>query len=160
MIFVTVGSQMPFDRLINAVDLWARQSSRTDVFAQTGPSDIKPRHIQWVRELTPDAFHQHMIQAQAVVAHAGMGTILTALERSKPILVMPRRGDLRETRNDHQVATAQQFEKQGRLSVAYDTTELSAKLDALTHLKPSAQIEHQASSELLSRLRSFVDAIP
>lgn len=159
MIFVTVGSQMPFDRLIKTIDLWAGQNGRTNIFAQIGPSNLEPLNIPWTRELKPIEFRGRMLEATSIVAHAGMGTILTALELGKPILVMPRRGDLQETRNDHQIATARRFEEQGRLAVAYDEDSLIVKLNELTQLKPGKLISPQASPELLKRLRSFVDAL-
>ena len=36
MILVTVGSQLPFDRLVRAVETWARAAGRTDVVFQVG----------------------------------------------------------------------------------------------------------------------------
>jgi UDP-N-acetylglucosamine transferase subunit ALG13 len=42
MIFVTVGSQMPFDRLVEAVDGWVGQTTR-EVLAQIGDSQLKPK---------------------------------------------------------------------------------------------------------------------
>ena len=42
MIFVTVGHQMPFDRLIAAVDAWAGARGRSDVFAQIGTTSLRP----------------------------------------------------------------------------------------------------------------------
>ncbi len=62
-----------------------------------------------------------MQAATAIVAHAGMGTILTALEMGKPLLVMPRRAALGEHRNDHQLATASRFAELGRVKVAFST---------------------------------------
>lgn len=158
MIFITVGSQMAFDRLIDAVDRWAGQTGRSDIFAQIGPSDFKPRYVEWAKELKPVAFREHMLKATSIVAHAGMGTILTALELGKPLLVMPRRGDLMETRNDHQIATAKRFEEQGRLVAAYDEDELIMKLGDLAQLKPADRIDQSASPGLLRRLRSFVES--
>ncbi len=38
MIFVTVGEQLPFDRLVRAVDEWAAASGK-EVFAQIGNSE-------------------------------------------------------------------------------------------------------------------------
>ena len=149
---------MAFDRLIKAVDHWAAQTGRSDLFAQIGPSNFEPRHMEWTKELRPAEFLKRMMDATAIVAHAGMGTILNALELGKPLLVMPRRGDLRETRNDHQIATAKRFEEQGRLAVAYDESALNERLDHLTLLKPSKPIDHRASPELLERLRNFVDS--
>jgi len=131
MIFVTVGAQMAFDRLIRAVDQWVGLNGRDDFFAQTGPSVYRPRYLRHVRFLQPARFRDMFQEAALVVAHAGMGSIITALEMAKPILVMPRRSDLAETRNDHQVATAQRFAKVGAVHVAMDAKELFAKLNGL-----------------------------
>src|SRR5579859_3180811 len=110
MIFVTVGAQMPFDRLVRTVDLWAGRKGRRDVFAQVGPTALSPSNIAYEKFLDPASFRAKVEEASVIIAHAGMGSILTALEAGKPILILPRRGDLKETRNDHQVATAQRFQ--------------------------------------------------
>ena len=85
-----------------------------------------------------------------------MGSILTALTSGKPILVMPRRGDLRETRNDHQVATAERFRALGRVAVAMDERELPERLDAIETLAASEPITDQASQRLIKTLRRFI----
>ena len=59
--------------------------------------------------MSPKECTDRMVAADAIIAHAGMGTILTALEMGKPLLVMPRRAELGEHRNDHQLATAMRF---------------------------------------------------
>lgn len=156
MIFVTVGHQMPFDRLVRGVDEWAGRSGRSDVFAQIGETDFRPGHIQFADKIDPAEFRRRMSEATAVVAHAGMGTILTALELGTPVLVMPRLGRLMETRNDHQVATAERFKALGRVTVAMDETELSAALDRLTDLRRGPTIQAQASPELLAAVRGFI----
>jgi len=156
MIFVTVGAQMPFDRLVRAVDTWAAKSDRTDLFAQTGSALYKPRHFPFSAFLTPPEFRRRVMGCDVVVAHAGMGSIITALELGKPILVLPRRGDLNETRNDHQVATAQRFLAQGRVAAAFDEDELLLKLDEIDALRASGRIEKRASTELIVTLRSFI----
>ena len=80
MIFVTVGTQIPFDRLVRTVDEWAGRTGRADVFAQIGDSRFAPRHLEAVPSLSPDEFEARFAAADVVVAHAGMGTILGALE--------------------------------------------------------------------------------
>lgn len=156
MIFVTVGAQMPFDRLVRAVDEWAGRTGRDDVFAQIGDTDLVPKHLKWSRLLAPSEFRARLESADLIVSHAGMGTILTALVHDKPILVLPRRGDLRETRNDHQVATAQRLGGRGRIAVALDEAELSARLEDAHELRSSGQIRRWASEELLSTIREFI----
>ena len=118
MIFVTVGTQLPFDRLIAAVDAWAGETGVGDVFAQIGPTAYVPRHIEFAQFIPPAECAQRMREADAIVAHAGMGTILNALQLGKPLLVMPRRASLGEHRNEHQSATARRFEELGSVAVA------------------------------------------
>ena len=48
MILVTVGAQMPFDRMIEVVDTWAGETGRDDVFAQIADAQYRPRHIPYV----------------------------------------------------------------------------------------------------------------
>ncbi len=129
MIFLTVGAQMPFDRLVRAVDAWAARAGNGSIFAQIGRGGYRPAHLRHVEFLEPRAFRNAFNAATAIVAHAGMGTIINALELGKPILVMPRRGDLAETRNDHQLATARRFRELGLVEVAFDETELPDRLD-------------------------------
>lgn len=157
MIFVTVGAQMPFDRMVRAVDHWAARSDRRDVLAQIGPTSWRPENLRWVQFMDPTDFRTKVTEAKVIVAHAGMGSIITAMELGKPILVMPRRGDLRETRNDHQLATARHFLAQGRISVAFDESEMIEKLDQLDRLSTADRVSSQASPQLIDALRNFIE---
>ncbi len=162
MIFVTVGAQMPFDRLVRTIDVWAEACSRSDVFAQIGPSEYRPRRIEWTRFLEPLAFRERVQGADLLVAHAGMGSIITAMEIGKPILIMPRRGDLCETRNDHQIATAERLRGRAGIEVAMDEVELERILEGLVAKTPNDargvadRLSPHASPELIHALRQFI----
>ncbi|MEO7100878.1 MAG: glycosyltransferase [Luteolibacter sp.] len=156
MIFVTVGSDIPFDRLIRAVDRWARENNRHDVFAQIGRGGWEPEFIPFSALLEPTEFKERLASCSIVVGHAGMGTILSALQSSKPILVMPRRGALGETRNDHQMGTARQLLEIGKVNVAFDEEELSKSLDQLGELTPKERISPYAGSDLIHALFNFI----
>ena len=161
MIFVSVGTQLAFDRLITAVDRWAGAAPGRDVFAQIGPSRLHPRHIEHAEFVSPQECGQRMMAADAVVAHAGIGTILSALELGKPLLVMPRRAELGEHRNDHQLATARRFAELGRVSVAFDESELAARLEELDHVTTARpRIGASAPETLLAALRAFIIGQP
>lgn len=156
MIFVTVGAQMPFDRMTQAVDRWCGRRGRSDVFMQIGSTEWTPSHARFERLLPPDRFREEVRACSVLVAHAGMGSILTALEAGKPILVMPRRADRMETRNDHQVGTAQRFAALGRVAVAMDEMELETALDRLDSLAASSTISNFASPSLLEAVATFI----
>jgi UDP-N-acetylglucosamine transferase subunit ALG13 len=156
VIFVTVGTQLPFDRLIGAVDEWAGSGSSVPVFAQIGPSRLQPRNIEFAQFIAPAECARRMEEATAVVAHAGMGTILTALELGKPVLVMPRRAALGEHRNDHQLATAHRFSGLGKIEVAFDETDLPSALDDLDCAVAQPRLGAYAPDDFLASLRAFI----
>ena len=147
---------MPFDRMVRCVDDWAAAQGRRDVVAQIGPTRWRPRSIEWTEFLSPTRFLEHVKRANVIVAHAGMGSILTALQFGKPIVIMPRRGDLAETRNDHQVATARRFADRPGIAVAMDETELPGMLDRLDSLVAGEPISDYASPGLLDAIRAFI----
>jgi UDP-N-acetylglucosamine transferase subunit ALG13 len=157
VIFATVGSQEPFDRLIRAVDEWAVSRGRFDVLAQIGSSNFRPKHIEFTKFIEPAEFNRVIRSASVVIAHAGMGSIISALEIGKPIVVMPRRGFLRETRNDHQVATAERFGSRGRVIVANDQKDFASKLDYALTLSTMDPINPEASPRLIATIRAFMD---
>jgi len=155
MIFVTVGAQLPFDRLVDTVDAWAGRKGDTEVLAQIA-GGRRPTHMEWEDFLDPEQFRSRVESAELVVAHAGMGSILTALEYGKPILVLARRGALGETRNDHQVATAKRLRQLGRVVVAEDETDLVEQLDRVGSLPRSEPIGARACGGLIDEIRRFM----
>lgn len=156
MIFVTVGYQMAFDRLILAVDQWKALHPDARAFAQVGPSGVQPSHLEHTDFTEPQEFTGLVRGASVIVAHAGMGSILTALQHGKPIVVMPRRAALRETRNDHQVATAERLRDRPGIHVAMDESELGPILDRLSELEEIPPISSEASPELIAHVRRFI----
>jgi UDP-N-acetylglucosamine transferase subunit ALG13 len=159
LIFLTVGSQMPFDRLVVAVDDWGRSHPETEVMAQIGSTPYKPLHLRSVEALSPAKFNDYCQSAQLIVAHAGMGSILTALRYGKPIVVMPRKGALKETRNDHQVAAGDWLKSLQGVFFAEDEIALPVAIDAaMAQSLAPEPIANQASQVLIQGLRRFIDA--
>jgi UDP-N-acetylglucosamine transferase subunit ALG13 len=155
MIFVTVGTQLPFDRLILAVNEWAGKNQVRDVVAQVGPSTVAAGNLTIKPFVAADEFAEFVRSASLIVAHAGMGSIITAMELGKPIVIMPRRASLGEHRNEHQLATAQQLSGRG-IHVAQDAQALWALLDQRDTLTPPHAISSHANSELVARVQEFV----
>jgi UDP-N-acetylglucosamine transferase subunit ALG13 len=160
VIFVTVGTQLPFDRLIQAVDGWAAAGAGHKVFAQIGPTELRPGNIEARPFISPSECRELIRDADVVVSHAGMGTILSALELGTPVLVMPRLAALGEHRNDHQLATARWFAQERNVSVAFDAEELVQKLDQVERLAVGSRISEYAGDGLIGALRSFIDGQP
>ena len=101
MIFVAVGTQFPFNRLIENMDAWAAKHNE-DVIAQISEGDYIPKHMKWDRFLDGDQYNKNIREASVFISHAGMGNIISAREQQTPIIVMNRQFKLGEHRNDHQ----------------------------------------------------------
>lgn len=156
MIFVTVGTDLPFDRMMKIIDRWAGETGRKDVFAQIGESGWQPQHIPFVEFLEPAEFKKRFTESTLIIGHAGMGTILSALLHGKPILVMPKMASLGEHRNEHQTATAKRMMALGNVNVAFDEAELRVKLDRVDELQGREPIAARASGGLVDGIRDFV----
>ncbi len=156
MIFVTVGSQLAFDRMTQAVLAWARARQRTDLFFQTGASSVDCSGFAASAMLSAQEIRARFDEATVVVAHAGTGTIIECMLRGTPIIVLPRSAKLQETRNDHQFGTARRFQSRQGVFVAWNEEELAALLDRADSLVGGASIAPHADEQLLSALRRFV----
>lgn len=138
MIFVTVGSSYPFDRLIRAVDGIAQQLPEP-MFAQIGDGGYEPKHMPFARLLDKEAFDRHLREATMVIGHAGIGTISQVLALDKPLLAVPRLSELGELVNNHQMATAQHFEAGGHVLVARQHDALLPLVERLRSFKPKSR---------------------
>ena len=159
MIFVTVGHQMPFDRMIKTVDAWVGARPGLDVFAQIGDAPYIPGNIKYTSRLTPAEFDAKIRACDIVVAHAGTGTIIKAHEFEKPIWVMPRKASLGETRNDHQVHTVELFLKRGYIKSFEDEVELDNLLSH-TSVNCGTAISQFASAQLIEVISHYIAEAP
>ncbi|MEX0287111.1 MAG: glycosyltransferase [Paracoccaceae bacterium] len=161
MIFATVGTQLPFDRLLAGLNSWAARNPGVPVFAQTGTSRGRFPHLDTVNHLSQPDFATRFSAARLIVSHAGMGTILSAAELGKPLILMPRRLKFDEHRTDHQQDTAAEMARLSNVAVVADGEALHQALDrALAQGFPLARSGAETSSPklepLLDVIRDFV----
>ncbi|MEM9060266.1 MAG: glycosyltransferase [Pseudomonadota bacterium] len=138
-LFLTVGTQLPFDRLVRAVDAWAGRQKTQDIeiFGQIGGlqrTSYRPSNFEWTEFLDPETFSRRFHKATHIVAHAGMGTIISSLMVNKPILVLPRLAVLSEQRNDHQIATVEKFADRPGVMAVLDEKDVADALTEMTQL--------------------------
>lgn len=164
MIFLTVGTQLPFERLIKAIDEWAADNPQVDVFAQVGTTEYKPKHMKVTEDLSPAEYQEKFNAASLVVSHVGMGTIISGLSIGKPMVLMPRQAKLGEHRNDHQLATAKKFERFDLIDIAHETSQLFTQLNARLESQKNTDTNYKSenltvSPELSERLTGFLNEV-
>jgi len=158
MIFLTVGTQFPFDRLVKAVDeIVSKNGLDEHIFAQVGTTTYRPRNFEAVSSLEKTLFDKHFSEADSIISHAGMGTIMMALESGKPLLVMPRLSKYGEVVNDHQLAIARKFEQLGYLLAAYGAEDVTEKMKQLKSFVPQ---DRQSEAKIVAdRISIFLNEL-
>lgn len=154
MIFLTLGTQLPFDRLVKVLDEVAPTLSEP-VFGQIGATAWRPTNFESVDFLSPADFRAHFAAARIIVGHAGIGTILSGLKEEKPLVLMARRAAMGEHRNDHQLATVAQL---GRIPGIHVVETVQQMRDALSDPELAAMTAAVSPGRLhlIDRLRQDI----
>jgi UDP-N-acetylglucosamine transferase subunit ALG13 len=155
-IFLTVGSMLPFDRLVQAMDAWAQKHAEVKIFAQIGETNLKPLHMEFSAMIDPSDYRRHFSECDIAVSHVGMGTVITAFELNKPVVMMPRRPDLHEVTSNHQLATAQWLDGRPGVNLVYSEKDLADAISKSIGSVGLSQIETGTRKQLISAIRSFI----
>lgn len=157
MILISVGTQLPFQRLVNAVDLWAETRKDVEVIAQIGPDKRHvPHNMQYFDFKPIEEFEVLQRECSLMVSHAGVGSIMKAIEFRKPIIIMPRSHKLREHRNDHQIATAKYFFNLPNVYVARDEFEIMTLLNRHEELVYQSERNSDNLTEMQTNLSALL----
>ncbi|MCB0988673.1 MAG: glycosyl transferase family 28 [Microthrixaceae bacterium] len=132
-VVVSVGTDHHrFDRLIDWIDRWCDDHPDVAVLVQRGTSRA-PRTARSFEMLDYDTLTEAMASADAVVVQGGPAGIADARSNGRLPIVVPRRPDLGEHVDGHQVTFTRWMSQRGQVALAEDESTLSALLDeALT----------------------------
>src|SRR5574344_2500076 len=117
MVFISVGTQkQQFTRIFKLVED-SKLLSGEEKIAQVGNTKFESKTIKTVESLSNNKFNECLENAELVICHGGVGTIFSALEKGKKVLVVPRLSKYKEHINDHQLEAAVELESHGYLVV-------------------------------------------
>lgn len=122
-VVVTLGTYRGYDfgRLVER--LLQVLPEETEVLWQTGDTDVSRFGIEGHYAIPEAELTAAMQEADAVVAHAGVGTALAAFEVGVCPLLIPRRLALHEHVDDHQIQVADELVKRD-LAISIDASKL------------------------------------
>ncbi|EOI00175.1 hypothetical protein UAW_00189 [Enterococcus haemoperoxidus ATCC BAA-382] len=112
MIFVTVGSQkFQFNRLIKMVDKFIEDGKISDneVIGQIGSCSYEPKNFKTKKFYEKIFINELYDKADIIITHGGTGSIISALERNKKVIVIPRESKYGEHVDDHQFQITKLF---------------------------------------------------
>ena len=162
MIFVAVGTQFSFNRLVQYMDEWVVSDKNTDkenVIAQISDGSFLPKNMDYKRFMNGERYNQNIHEASVFVSHAGMGNIISAREQQTPIIVINRQLALGEHRNDHQADGLKWMAKLDGVYTASTQEELYEHLSHIDALKPSnsSRVGNQQLSDYIANFINLTD---
>jgi UDP-N-acetylglucosamine transferase subunit ALG13 len=136
MIFVTVGThQQPFDRLIRALEAFDGE----DLVVQYGHAAPPRGAAHAVPFMSFPEMLAHFERADAVVMHAGVGSVLCATNAGHVPVVVPRLKRYGEHVDDHQVQLVRALEQDGRVIVVEDVGALPEAVRRVPPRRPPSE---------------------
>lgn len=131
MIFVTLGTQkFQLNRLLKLIDEYIEKGIiKDEVFAQIGNSDYIPVNYRYKQFIDKEEFDRYINDASLVITHSGVGTIITAINLNKPVIVYPRLAKYKEHVDDHQIEIAEAFAKKRYVLACEENDNLSELID-------------------------------
>jgi UDP-N-acetylglucosamine transferase subunit ALG13 len=129
LILLSLGThQQPFTRALDLVEPLARGG--TELVVQHGSTPPRPEmpNSTWVRFMAFAEVVEAMGRADSVICHAGVGTIVTALQAGHTPVVLPRMARLGEHVDDHQLDIATRFAERGLIRCVSAETDLALLL--------------------------------
>lgn len=135
MIFVTVGTHhQPFERLLGALG-----GLDAELVVQYGPGRPPANAVRAEAFMPFGEMIECLREAETVITHAGVGSILCARREGHTPLVVPRRHDLGEHVDDHQAELTRALVERGSVVAVWDVDELALTVAAAPPREPPAE---------------------
>lgn len=111
MILVLLGTQdKPFTRLLEAVE---KLNVKTKIIVQAGTTKYESKKMEIFDLISSEELNKLMKEANLIITHGGVGSIIEGLKLNKKIIVAPRLKEYGEHVNNHQLEITKEFKNKG-----------------------------------------------
>ena len=131
MVFIAVGTQkQQFTRIFEKIEK-SKNLEREELIAQAGFTKYETNKIKMFEFIEQENLDKYIEESEYIICHGGIGTIFSALEKNKKVLVVPRLKKYKEHVNDHQLEICRQLQKEGYIVYLDDNEDLDTKIEEL-----------------------------
>ncbi len=157
MILVTLGTQdKTFVRLLEKINQLIDQGLIKDkVVVQAGFTKYSSDNMEIFDLIPQDEFNNLMSKADLVITHGGVGNIISALEKNKKVIAVPRLAKYGEHINDHQTQIIAKFNDLGYIIGLQDVDELDRAIKEVKKFNPQKFVHD--NSKMLSLVSKLID---
>ena len=157
MILVTLGTQdKNFVRLLEKIDQLINNGLIKDkVIVQAGFTKYNSENMEIFDLIPQDEFNDLMDKADIIITHGGVGNIISALEKNKKVIAVPRLAKYGEHINDHQTQIIAKFNSLGYIIGLQDVDELDDAVKQIKKFKPKKFVHD--NSKMLNLVSKLID---
>lgn len=159
MVFVLLGTQNnSFYRLLEEIEKCIKDGIiKEEVIVQAGYTKFKSYKMRIIDFMSQEQIDEFQDEANLIITHGGVGSILTSLEKRKKVIAVPRMCQYKEHVNDHQKDIVENFNEKGYLIGIEKVEDLK---DALIKSKDFKPKEYKRNNDkMLKIIDEFINNI-
>lgn len=145
MILVLVGTfKADFSRPIKAIEKTILEGAITDeIIIQAGHTSYESSHMTIRKFIESDELNELYDNAEIIVTHAGVGSILKGVEKGKKMIAVPRLHKYHEHVDNHQLDILEEFANQNYLIAWNENDNFARLLAQAKNFNPSPYISNK-----------------
>ena len=145
-----------FHRLLEEIDKLINDGLiKEDVVVQAGYTKYESTNMKIFDFISSDELDKLEQQADCIITHGGVGSIISSIEKDKKVIAVPRLKQYGEHVNDHQLDIVQSFDKLGYIIGITDISQLGDALQQIETFEPKKYIQN--TGNIISIVQDFID---
>lgn len=159
MILVMLGTQNnSFHRLLEEIDKLISSGRITEeVVVQAGYTKYQSqnKNMKIIDFVSNDRLEEMEQQANCIITHGGVGSIIGSIEKGKKVIAVPRLKQYGEHVNDHQLDIVESFDALGYIIGITDVSQLENALQRVDTFEPKKYIPN--TGKIINIIQDFID---
>lgn len=157
MILVTLGTQdKSFIRLLSTLEhQFELGLIHDEIIVQSGYTKFDSKFMTLIPYFSQDELDQYRQNAECIITHGGVGSILDGCRYGKKIIGVARLKEFKEHINDHQIEICEQFSKDGYILYAKDLDDIPRLINEIKLFIPKKYVFD--NQKLLVHIKSVID---
>ena len=157
MILVLLGTQNnSFHRLLEEIQKNIDSGNiKEEVIVQKGYTKFESDKMTLYNQLPLDEIEKLIENANLVITHGGVGSIINSIQKGKKVIAIPRLKKYNEHVNDHQLDIVKSFNEIGYIIGLNDVNELEEALKNVQNFEPKQYIKN--TGKILKIIEEFIE---
>jgi len=157
MILVLLGTQNnSFHRLLEEIQKNIDNGNiKDDVVVQKGYTKFESKNMNLYNQLPLDEIMKLTENADLVITHGGVGSIINSIEKNKKVIAIPRLKKYSEHVNDHQIEIIKSFHEAGYIIGLNCVEELEDALKKVQNFEPKPYVKN--TGKILEIIEEFIE---